>query len=140
MNENETAQLLTLHGIKPTANRIVVAKALATEERPLSLGELERRIATIDKSGIFRSLTLFREHHLVHVIEDGGEGVRYELCRSHSATGDDDMHVHFFCERCHQTFCLGHIQIPSVSLPNGYEMTTANYVVKGICPKCAKKP
>jgi Fur family transcriptional regulator, ferric uptake regulator len=140
MNENESAQLLTLHGIKPTANRIVVAKALAAEGRPLSLGELERRIATIDKSGIFRSLTLFREHHLVHVIEDGGEGVRYELCRSHSATGDDDMHVHFFCERCHQTFCLGDIQIPSVSLPNGYEMTTANYVVKGICPKCAKKP
>ncbi len=140
MNENESSQLLTLHGIKPTANRIVVAKTLAAEERPLSLGELERRIATIDKSGIFRSLTLFRDHHLVHVIEDGGEGVRYELCRSHSTTGDDDMHVHFFCERCHQTFCLGDIQIPSVSLPNGYEMTTANYVVKGICPKCAKKP
>ena len=139
MNENESADLLARHGIKPTANRIVVAKALAKVDRPLSLSELERKIMTIDKSGIFRALTLFRDHHLVHAIEDGGEGVRYELCRSHSDTDDDDMHVHFFCERCHQTSCLDDIHIPPVSLPDGYEMTTANYVVKGICPNCADK-
>ena len=139
MNENESADLLARHGIKPTANRIVVAKTLAKEDRPLSLSELERKIMTIDKSGIFRALTLFRDHHLVHAIEDGGEGVRYELCRSHSDTDDDDMHVHFFCECCHQTSCLDDIHIPPVSLPDGYEMTTANYVVKGICPNCADK-
>ena len=68
MNENESADLLARHGIKPTANRIVVAKTLAKEDRPLSLSELERKIMTIDKSGIFRALTLFRDHHLVHAI------------------------------------------------------------------------
>ncbi len=137
MNESESVDLLLRHGIKPTANRIVVVKVLAKEERPLSLSELERKILTIDKSGIFRALTLFRDHHLVHAIEDGGEGVRYELCRSHSDTDDDDMHVHFFCERCHRTSCLEDIHIPPIVLPVGYEMTTANYVVKGICPDCA---
>ena len=77
MNEATCTQLLEEHGIKPTANRIVVVRELAKSLRPVTLAELETRILTIDKSNIFRALTLFREHHLVHVIEGGSEGVRY---------------------------------------------------------------
>lgn len=36
------------------------------------------RLVSVDKSGIFRSLVLFREHHLVHSLEDGDGGIRYE--------------------------------------------------------------
>lgn len=136
MDSEGCTELLKRHGIKPTANRIVVVKALAASDRPLSLSELEYTILSIDKSGVFRALTLFREHHLVHAIEDGGEGTRYELCRSEAIDDDSDMHVHFYCERCHRTFCMEDIAIPHVSLPEGYTMTTANYVVKGICPEC----
>lgn len=75
MNTEET--LLTLHGIKPTAKRIVIAKALKTERQPMSMVELERQISTIDKSGIFRTLMLFKAHHLVHAIEDGYGMVKY---------------------------------------------------------------
>ena len=46
------------------------------------------------RQGIFRSLTLFKEHHLVHAIEDGGDGTRYELCLSHDSARDEDAHVH----------------------------------------------
>lgn len=136
MNEQLCVKLLEHHGVKPTSNRILVAKALETAQRPLSLMELETRIKTIDKSGIFRALTLFREHHMVHVIEDGGDGVRYELCRSHDDEHDDDMHVHFFCEVCRQTYCLDNIKIPPVELPGGFVMNTVNYMVKGMCPNC----
>ena len=87
LNQQECEQLLLEHGIKPTANRIVIVKTLADAENPMSLTELEYKILSIDKSGVFRALTLFREHHLVHVIEDGGDGVRYELCHSHSDHG-----------------------------------------------------
>ena len=136
MDETTCVKLLEEHEIKPTANRIVVVKALAAAGRPMSLSELEYSILTIDKSGIFRALTLFKEHHLVHVIEDGGEGVRYELCHSQSRHNDEDTHVHFYCERCNRTFCIDNTPIPEVELPDGYLMTTANFVVKGICPEC----
>ena len=129
--------LLQQHGIRPTANRIIVAKALAEEGRPLTMTELEDHIGSIDKSGIFRTLTLFKEQHLVHVLEDG-EGVRYELCHSHDHSVDNDMHLHFHCERCGQTICLEDLPIPEVQLPDGYEMQSANFVLKGICPKCRK--
>lgn len=136
MDSNECISLLERHGVKATANRIVVVKALAAVNRPLSLAELERGIISIDKSGVFRALTLFRDHHLVHVIDDGGDGARYELCHSHACDHDDDTHVHFYCERCHRTFCIEGQQIPPVALPAGYVMATANYVVKGLCPEC----
>lgn len=133
-------QLLTEHGVKPTANRIVVAKTLAASERPMSLSELEYKILSIDKSGVFRALTLFREHRLVHVIEDGGDGVRYELCHSHEGHDhDDDQHVHFYCELCHRTFCITHMPIPQVTLPAGYHLSSINYMAKGLCPECTAR-
>ena len=139
MKGEECEKLLASHDIKPTANRIVVVRTLAAAERPMSLSELEYKILSIDKSGIFRTLTLFREHHLVHVLEDGGDGVRYELCHSHDGHHeDDDQHVHFYCERCHRTFCLADTPIPAVALPQGYELLSINYMVKGVCPDCAE--
>ena len=68
MDVNTIEEILQGHGVKPTANRIVVLRELAVAERPMSLTELEYKILSIDKSGIFRALTLFKEHHLVHVL------------------------------------------------------------------------
>lgn len=78
MDESTCVSLLQQHGIKPTSNRILVVKALASEEYPSSLSEPCDRLVSVDKSGIFRSLVLFREHHLVHSLEDGDGGIRYE--------------------------------------------------------------
>ena len=139
MDTKSIEEILAGHGVKPTANRIVVVKALAAAERPMSLSELEGKILSIDKSGIFRALAVFKENHLVHVLEDGGDGVRYELCRSTSSHVDDDQHAHFFCEMCRQTFCLDGIAVPMVELPGGYHARSVNYMVKGVCPACAAK-
>ena len=139
MNEAKCTQLLEEHGIKPTANRIVVLKELVKALHPITLSELEYKILSIDKSNIFRALNLFKEHHLVHVIEGGSEGVRYELCHSHDHDHDDDQHPHFYCEECQQTYCLDHLEMPSFDLPEGFEMHTVNCMVKGICPHCRKK-
>lgn len=126
------------HGIKPTANRELVARALASSLRPLSLAELEEKLLTMDRSSIFRVLTLFRNQHLVHSIEGGGEGVRYELCTSQDHEHEDDQHAHFHCERCHRTFCLEEIPIPSFVLPDDYQVESVSFLIKGICPECAR--
>lgn len=143
MDESACIKLLQSHGIKPTANRIVITEALAAKDNhPLSLKELEEAIHTIDKSNISRALTLFWEQHLVHVIEDGVGSIKYELCMCRCCTEsreDDDMHVHFFCEECHRTTCLYDVPLPPVRLPDGYEVHSANYLITGICPDCLRK-
>jgi Fur family ferric uptake transcriptional regulator len=138
MTQETCVELLEKHGVKPTANRIVVVRALAQAGHPVTLTELEYIILSIDKSGVFRALTLFRKHHLVHAIDDMAGGTRYELCHRHSDEEDDDLHVHFYCEQCHRTFCLDQTPVPTVSLPDGFLMTSANFIVKGICPNCEK--
>ena len=128
-------QRLEQHGIKPTANRLLIVRMLADQGRPMSMGELESALDTIDKSVISRTLSLFREKRLVHVLEDGG-GLRYEWCRSHDGTRDDDMHVHFHCLSCGRTFCLESVPVPAVPVPEGYRVEGFNYMLKGHCPDC----
>ena len=136
MPREDIIHLLQHHGVRPTANRILIAACLAAEGRPLSLTELETALESVDKSNISRALALFREQHLVHVLEDGSDSVRYELCRSTHDEEDDDAHVHFYCERCRRTFCLENTAIPPVPLPEGYTAESVNYMVKGVCPAC----
>lgn len=133
----DVGPLLQAHGVRPTGNRVLVARALLEAEAPLSLSDLEAVIGTVDKSNIFRALALFRERRLVHTLEDETGALRYEICSSGAPDADDDLHVHFFCRRCRKMSCLERLPIPAVDVPRGYRTEAATYVVKGLCPKCA---
>ena len=139
MEGEKCIQLLEAHGISATPNRVIVLKALDSSIQPQSLAELEIKIDSIDRSNIFRALTLFREHHLVHAIEGTGDGTRYELCHSHHDDHDDDLHPHFYCEECQQTYCLDGVELPEIELPAGFKQHSANYMIKGTCPHCRKR-
>lgn len=130
---------LRSRNIKPTPNRLLVAEAVMSASSPVSLADLEGILETVDKSSIFRTLNLFLAHHLVHVIDDGSGSLKYEVCTGEEECSVDDMHVHFFCEKCHKTTCLTSIPIPSVELPEGFVMDSANYIIKGICRDCSRR-
>ncbi len=148
MDGTEIERLLSRHGIKPTANRLMVANIIAQADRPLCLADIEALLDTVDKSNIFRALTLFRENRIVHTIEDETGSLHYELCQGHCHEGvdggcdacgiedDEDLHIHFYCRSCHQMTCLPALHIPTVELPEGYEAKSATFIIKGICPKC----
>lgn len=135
----EIEEILRSRGIRPTANRILIMRTLMNNGAPMTMTEIEDVLESVDKSIIFRTLSLFREHHLLHGIDDGCEGVRYELCHCHDDEEDSDQHIHFHCEVCHRTICLEDIPTPPVRLPDGYKIYALNYVVKGVCPDCSKK-
>lgn len=137
MTDHQIESLLKTHGVRLTANRILIARTLSLLDYPVSMKELEIKIQTMDKSSIFRTLQLFKDHHLVHQLEDGNDTVRYELCLSFDTREDKDLHVHFYCESCHRTFCMSETPIPRVVLPEGFEQASVNYMVKGLCPECS---
>ncbi len=139
MNNEEIVSRLEAKGIKPTANRIIVYKLLASAGHPLSLADMERMDLTLDKSSIFRVLTLFLEHDAVHSFEDGRGVLNYELCLSPGACNMKDSHVHFYCESCRQSFCLDNIHIHDIHLPDGFSAHSFSFVVKGECPDCRKR-
>lgn len=136
-NISETERLQN-KGVKPTPNRILVLRELLQADRPQSLADLEFALETLDKSSIFRVLNLFVEHGIVHAIEDGSGSTKYETCKGEHECSPSDMHVHFFCESCRQTYCFESTHIPPVDLPDGFSAHTVNYMIKGICPACSK--
>lgn len=137
MEKYET--VLARRGVKPTANRILVLRALMATARPVSLAELENELLTMDRSSIFRVLSLFLAHHVTHAIEDGSGVLKYEICTGEQGCSIDDMHTHFYCEVCQRTFCFKNIHVPQIALPARFVMRSINYMVKGICPECAGK-
>ena len=132
-------EILRNKAIKPTANRILVVRELLKTTRPVSLADLESLLGfSMDKASIFRVLELFVAKDFVHVIEDGSRSLKYELCHSSKEHNISDQHIHFYCERCHKTFCFEDIPVPQLEIPSGFSPHAINYLIKGICPDCDK--
>lgn len=134
----EIEKVLKNEGISPTPIRTLVYKCLMESDIPLSLSDIEISLDSVDKSSVSRTLNLFRDHHLVHVINDGSGSMKYEVCCSRDHKEEDDMHVHFRCETCGKTICLTTLSIPQVQLPKGYIPHETSYVITGVCSDCNK--
>ena len=59
MNSSDIIKLLEHKGVKATANRILVFKALHDVHKPMSLSVLEDALPDMDKSSIFRVMSMF---------------------------------------------------------------------------------
>lgn len=139
MKREELEQLLLKRHVQPTAVRLMVLKALSEATQSLSLLDLDNLLDTVDRSSIFRTLTLFHSHRVVHGIDDGTGSFKYALCDTDCDCEHDGEHTHFHCTKCNRTFCFKNIPTPLISLPKGFQLTSVNYVVTGICPQCAAK-
>lgn len=134
-----TEEILQHHNIRPTANRILVYRAIQHRSETFSLADVESWLPDMERSSIFRSLRLFTEHNLLHEIADGSGSEKYCLCRCDDAHHLN--HIHFACTQCGTTYCLEDQTIPIVTLPQGFLPNEYEYIVKGICPRCnAAKP
>lgn len=139
MSNNDVEDILTRKEVKPTSNRILVMRELIKASHPVSLADLEVLLGfSMDKASIFRVLELFSEKDIIHVIEDGSRSLKYELCHSGTHHTISDQHVHFYCERCKETYCFENVSVPLVNIPEGFSPHAINYMIKGICPKCSK--
>ena len=125
-------------GVKPTAVRLLILKEMLSSKEAFCLRSLEDALDTVDKSTLSRTITLFHEKLLIHSIDDGSGTMKFSVCSSDCMCSLGDLHVHFNCRKCEQTFCLESISIPSVQLPKGFLLENVNFVLKGLCDSCSK--
>lgn len=122
-------------GIRVTAVRLLIWKTINTQTSgAFSLLDLEKAMSTVDRSTIFRTLTIFAEKKLLHTVDDGSGMQKYCVC--HCSDEEHHGHIHLTCTICHETFCLEKVKIPTVPIPKGWSIQESEYVIKGICPKC----
>lgn len=139
MDKQDIERLLSDAGLRPSPVRVLIIGLMDKNHYPVSSLEIETRLETVDRSSISRSLALFAKNGIVHVVDDGSGSLKYELCRSTDSHGhDDDNHPHFHCVECGTTVCLDEDSVPSVRVPDGYVAESVNYVIRGLCPTCAR--
>lgn len=126
------------HGIRPTAVRIMIGRLLESADHPMSSLDIEMALDTVDRSTITRTLAIFSDNGLIHVIEDGSGAAKFEICSSDHEEESSDMHLHFHCHKCGRTSCLP-IPIPDVEMPSGFLAESANFTITGICSRCNKQ-
>ncbi|WP_294535537.1 transcriptional repressor [uncultured Bacteroides sp.] len=120
--------------IRPTSIRIMVLKEIISYDTPFTLAEMEDRLDTLDKSTLFRTLTLFLHHHILHEIDNGSGSKLY--CRCVCSSSRHASHLHFTCISCHKTFCIKNIDCSQIPRPENFEIMEINCVMKGLCPDC----
>lgn len=130
-------QILQEGGVKPTANRILLMREILADPQPFTLSDMEVRLSPMDKSTIFRTLTTFLEHGLIHEVDNGSAAKVY--CRCTCSGSHEHPHIHFTCKSCGRTFCIKGIDTSVLPQPQGFLVEEVNCVMKGLCPKCRQE-
>lgn len=117
--------------------RLLVLDYLLNRQTAFSLNDIEKGMQHADRITIYRTLKTFEQNGLVHLIDDSTGVQKYALCdEACSPSAHHDLHVHFYCIVCKETYCLPDSNIPEISLPDGFGFSEMNLLVKGHCDKC----
>lgn len=130
--------ILTDSGIRPTAIRMMVLKEIIKYDHAFTLADMEQHMPTLDRSTLFRTLTLFGLHQLLHETDNGNGSKLYCRCDC-SQKYRHTPHLHFICDICHEVSCIKNVDLSMLPTPQGYDVEEVNLVMKGICPKCKNR-
>lgn len=131
-------KILNQKQIRPTTMRLLVLETLQKQIAAVSLQDLEAAFEKADRITLYRTLKTFEEKGLIHSIEDGTGITKYALCEEGCVCAPEDLHVHFYCNSCKETFCLPKSKVPDVPLPERFQAEEANLLVKGLCSRCTE--
>lgn len=135
----ELESILIAKQINPTAMRLLVLEFLLKQKTAISLSDLEKEFERSDRTTLYRTLKTFEEKGMIHNIRDGIESVKYALCEADCSGGAHyDMHLHFYCTKCKELFCLSNAEIPQIVLPHNFQLEEFSLVARGICDNCNK--
>lgn len=139
--EDSIGELLRGAGLRRTPVRIAVLGRVCAARRPVGAGELIEGLgADVDEVTVYRTLNTLAEHKLVHRVR--GEGGAWRYAAATSTEGHEGHpHAHFVCDQCGSVECLEQVPVPEQlfkprSLGRRYDVTHAELVVHGTCPKC----
>jgi Fur family ferric uptake transcriptional regulator len=118
------------HGGRPTRLRIEILTWLLERQDGATQVEVEQALSGEgDRVTIYRALHWFVEHGLVHRVSTPDRAAVF-------VAGGAEQHVHFTCEVCGRSRCLGQTTLPMPKLPKGFHSKQVELVVTGRCDRC----
>lgn len=121
-------------GYRSGAARREVVDLLAGEHCALTALEIDRRLDSVGRASVYRTLEQLERLHLVQRVEIGGDAAGYERLDT------EQHHHHIVCERCGRLspFANQALEeaIESVSEETEFEVAAHDVVLRGACPTC----
>lgn len=130
-------QILSDFKLRATPSRSDILTMFIQQPHALSHADIEKEVSPrYDRVTVYRTLKTFLDKGIIHKVLDDSGSPKYALCSATCLEEHHHNHVHFKCSRCGQTNCLETIEIPVVSLPDGYRASEVNLLIRGICKIC----
>jgi Fur family ferric uptake transcriptional regulator len=127
-------QRLDEAGYRSGAARREVIGLLADERCALTALEIDRRLDSVGRATVYRTLEQLEQLHLVHRVEIGGDAAGYERVDPHG------HHHHLVCEQCGRLapFADSSLEraIEKISRNADFEIAAHDVLLRGRCPDC----
>jgi Fur family ferric uptake transcriptional regulator len=122
-------------GYRSGAARREVIELLAAERCAVTALEIDRRLDSVGRASVYRTLEQLDRLHLVQQVSIGGDAAGYERV-------DPELHHHHLvCEQCGQLspFVSEALEeaIEKVSREADFEVAAHDVVLRGTCTTCA---
>lgn len=134
---NTPKSILKSHQLRVTDCRLEIIREFLDKQVALAHGDLEETLDNqFDRVTIYRTLKTFLDKDVVHKVLDDQGVTKYALCMHEEEQAHNHEHVHFKCEKCHETVCIESVSLPSIKLPKGFKKREMSLLIQGTCNKC----
>ena len=137
-NQQFIADLLRNHGLRRTQIRTEMLSLFIKHDTALSASDIIAKMRTrLDRVTVYRALSSFEAHGILHRASEDERGIKYALCEQHCPNeAHADQHVHFVCFQCQQTYCLEDVKVPQVAVSDEFLVDRTAYTISGTCQAC----
>ncbi len=122
-------------GYRTGSSRRKIVELLAGESCALTALEIDRRLASVSRATVYRTLDQLEKLHLVQRVEIGGDAAGYERVDA------DQHHHHLVCEDCGRLFPFVsdalEREIERIGCAAEFEVAAHDVVLRGTCTTCA---
>jgi Fur family ferric uptake transcriptional regulator len=125
-------------GMPVTKNRRAVLRILQQQKTPVSVAIITR-FSSLNRVSVYRTLQLFLEKEIVHLIPSRGHP-RYILADNNDAAHNKGSNFSscFVCTRCNYIEYIPQPAFKTSSIHCEHEVHTYNLVIEGVCNACKK--
>jgi Fur family ferric uptake transcriptional regulator len=124
-------------GFRAGAARQKVIELLGGESCAVTALEIDRRLPSVGRASVYRTLEQLEQLELVHRVDVGGEVVAFER------NDPGGHHHHMVCIRCGrlEPFSDPELEraIEGIGERADFEITAHDVLLRGICPRCSER-
>lgn len=131
----QASERLVEAGYKAGGARRQIVDLLASEHCAVTALEIDRRLDSVGRASVYRTLEQLESLHLIQRVEIGADAAGFERIDPHG------HHHHLVCEECGSLFPFSseklEAAIEAVEREARFKSTTHDVVLRGRCPDCA---